>query len=149
MGLQGPGAVRLSYFKANAEASFTVVGTVNELTIEARCHLQTNDTLLGVRLTSSVQAGVDFSAFTNNFDDPADTLYGGAALPAGTPITFNADALSPISGPDQGAGGTDVELKVVEMIYNNAGRTIAVNMLVESDAIDSSCHINGVAVPAS
>ncbi len=144
-GAQGPGAVRLSYFKGNAEPSFTAVGMANELTIEGRCAPNGNDTVMQVRLTSSVQGETDFSMVTNDGVTTGDAT-GGAALAAGTPVTFPAGDLSPVSGPDHGTTG---ELKVVNMIYKNASRTISIQMLVESDHQAGSCHINGVAVPAS
>jgi hypothetical protein len=150
IGLQGPGATRLDYLGGSAEAEFTSVGTVNELTIEARCHtIDTTELVLGLRFTSSVQGTIEGSAITDdNAADPAvtDAAIDGVLLLPGTPVTFSDDIFSPISGP---AHTSDGQRKELQLLYRTPSRTALDQMHVESDQSARTCQINGIAIPAT
>jgi hypothetical protein len=128
-------AEKLDFDQPFEDGLVRVVGTQNELTVQARCLLQSVQWVV----TSSVDGGISWS-ISNDTGTPTSAVgNGGTGLTAG-----NQTLLVQLTAP--GGGFRRGEIQAV---YRNDNRVITLDLHLIANDITDRCQLTGTAVAAS
>ena len=130
-GPAGPSAVRLDYDEPETDNQTRVVGTIDELSVEAKCtHIA--KTALQVSVKSTVAAKITY--FTSKAGLQEQTLTANS-----TTFLLSFEPSTP--GTTEGDAG--------QFTYRNQNHVISVQMAMAANDLTERCQVFGTAVPAT
>ena len=130
-GPAGPSAVRLDYDEPKFDNQLRVVGTIDELSVEAEC-IPSVKTALWVYVKSTVGARITYFTSKAGLAEQALTANSKTFLFAFEPSTI---------GTTEGDAG--------QFTYRNDNRVISVQMAMVANDLTQRCQVFGTAVPAT
>jgi hypothetical protein len=142
-GAPGPGAVRLQFSQPETDNTIRTLGTVNELTVNARCRMAGPGIAIYDLFAQSSVGGAEIEGtrgFSNNdgtvnWDIPiaafVDTSFPGTTLDA---------RLAPTGGFIKG---------FLQLTFFTSSRVISLQLYVLANDGNGTCQVHGTAVPAS
>jgi hypothetical protein len=141
-GAQGPGALKLDFLEPSSDNQLRVVGTVDELTVLARCSLVPLAEL-EVFVQSSVAgagiAGTNQVSLSGAPPTPQSFISSGVNTSPATPI-LDLNTLTPPNPLKQ---------SVVVATFLTSNHVISLQLYAAANSNAQNCELHGTAVPAS